>query len=98
MGPGGILHAIFVGTWWPETGRGYAFTSSGGGPLALLSNLTVLGAAAAFWHRVNCHTKGCWRIGRQLVPGTTWHVCHHCHPAGPPTRAQVRDHAKKGTP
>ena len=35
------------------------------------------------WHHLNCHTKGCWRIGRHAVEGTPYRVCRKCHPTVP---------------
>ena len=33
--------------------------------------------------RVNCHTKGCWRIGRHRLDGTPYVLCRHHHPEVP---------------
>lgn len=54
-----------------------------------VSEIALLGAIFAGWHRVNCHTKGCWRIGRQRVDGTTWVVCRRHHPDGKPTHRHI---------
>ncbi len=41
-----------------------------GGFLSCLSEFAVVGA---LWHGVNCHEKGCWRLGHN-VNGTR--ACH----------------------
>jgi hypothetical protein len=45
-----------------------------------LSNLTVFGLLATgvgTYKKLNCTEKGCWRIGKQKVQGTTYRTCHH---------------------
>jgi hypothetical protein len=69
-----------------EAGRWYAFWSGFG---ANFGEVTLLAGVLAAWHRVNCHTKGCPRIGRQLVAGTTLVVCRKHHPDGKPTPEHI---------
>ena len=33
--------------------------------------------------KVNCHTKGCWRIGHHPLDGTPYILCKHHHPGVP---------------
>jgi hypothetical protein len=33
--------------------------------------------------KVNCHTKGCWRIGHHALEGTPYILCRHHHPGVP---------------
>jgi hypothetical protein len=33
--------------------------------------------------KVNCHTKGCWRIGHHPLDGTPYILCRHHHPHVP---------------
>ena len=33
--------------------------------------------------KVNCHTKGCWRIGHHPLEGTPYILCKHHHPSVP---------------
>jgi hypothetical protein len=40
-----------------------------------LTSITVLGAVIGLYKRFNCSQKGCWRIGRHQVDGTTYHTC-----------------------
>jgi len=37
----------------------------------------------------NCHVRGCWRIGRRAVPGTSWLACNRHHPEKPPTHEHM---------
>jgi hypothetical protein len=56
------------------------------GPLA---DITLLGGAYAILRRHNCHVRGCPRIGRHPVAGTTYVVCRKHHPDESPTAEQV---------
>jgi len=65
-----------------DGGQWYSFWSGAG---ADLGELAIIGAVVGMYRRHNCHMKGCWRIGKQPVDGTSWTVCHHHHPAGAAT-------------
>lgn len=65
-------------------GRWYGFWSGFAGDLSILATPLVL------LLRHNCHTRGCWRLGRHPVAGTTWTVCRKHHPDDHPTAADVR--------
>lgn len=41
--------------------------------------------------KVNCHTKGCWRIGHHVLEGTPYILCRHHHP-GVPTSGATQEH------
>ncbi len=41
--------------------------------------------------KVNCHTKGCWRIGHHPLDGTPYILCRHHHP-DVPTRGASHEH------
>ena len=56
-----------------------------------LGEVALLGAIFGAWHRVNCHAKGCWRIGRQHVSGTTYVTCRKHHPDGKPTAEHIAE-------
>lgn len=56
------------------------------GPLA---DLALLGGAYAILRRHNCHAKGCWRLARHPVPGTSYIVCRKHHPHDKPTAEQI---------
>jgi hypothetical protein len=75
-----LYHAV---RWTWHDPDGYNFIS---GPLA---DITLLGGAYAIIRRHNCHVKGCWRIGRHPVHGTSYIVCARHHPHRKPTARQV---------
>jgi hypothetical protein len=79
-----------VGAWLYHAARwtwhdpdGYNFIS---GPLA---DITLLGGAIAIYRKHNCHAKGCWRVGRHPVEGTSYIVCRKHHPHETPTAEQI---------
>lgn len=81
--------AYFLGINDPN-GAPYLFWSG------LASNLpifAIFGGVGALLHRNNCHVKGCWRMARRQVDGTTLNVCFHHHPDPPPTVEDVIDAA-----
>ena len=69
--------------WTWHDPDGYNFIS---GPLA---DITLLGGAYAILRRHNCHVKGCPRIGRHPVEGTSYVVCRRHHPDESPTAEDV---------
>ncbi len=69
--------------WTWHDPDGYNFIS---GPLA---DITLIGGGYAILRRHNCHVKGCLRIGRHEVAGTTYVVCRKHHPDASPTAQQV---------
>lgn len=70
--------------WTWHDPDGYNFIS---GPLA---DITLLGGAYAILRHHNCHAKGCWRIGRHQVAGTTFVVCRKHHPDPTPTAEHIQ--------
>jgi hypothetical protein len=72
-----------AGRWTWHNPDGYNFIS---GPLA---DITLIGAGYAILRHHNCHVKGCWRLGRHPVQGTSYTVCGHHHPRGPATAAEI---------
>ena len=84
QGDAGLQHwlAVHTGTL-NEPGGYYGFWSGFGSDLG---EVTLLAAVLGVYHRHNCHTKGCWRIGRHVVAGTPW--CNRHHEAA---RADVPD-------
>lgn len=75
-----LLHVLGIDD---VSGRWYAFWSGVGGDLGFI------GAAFTIWRRHSCHVRRCWRVGRQQIDGTTWHVCHRHHPIGAPSRGDL---------
>lgn len=57
-----------------ESGPIYAFWSGFGSDI---SELAIVGAVLGGYRKHNCHSKGCWRIGRHVVDGTPWCDRHH---------------------
>lgn len=51
------------------------------GEVTLISAV-VLGVYTGV-RKVNCHTKGCWRIGHHALEGTPYILCRHHHPHVP---------------
>lgn len=76
-----IYHAL---RWTWHDPDGYNIIS---GPLA---DITLLGGGYAILRRHNCHAKGCWRIGRHAVDGTTYVVCRKHHPDKSPTAQEIQ--------
>lgn len=59
------------------------------------ANLTIFVGAAMYIRHANCHSKGCWRIGKHEVDGTPFKTCAKHHPAidhTKPITAQVIKH------
>jgi hypothetical protein len=87
----------FPGLWfWNPGGKFYIFVSGIGGDLAYLS---VLGLA---WRKLNCHSKGCWRIGTHEyeMDGVVHRLCRHCHPGLTGkrfTRLEFQRHHERGS-
>lgn len=92
----------FRGWYWPESGSGsifsYAFFSSVGG-------CSVVGAGfgtglLTWWHRHNCHTDGCPRIGKHSMAGGKYVICTSCLKKDPLhdgtlTAEKIHDHHRK---
>jgi hypothetical protein len=79
----------WIGHWMGiDNGSGpwYLFWSGFG---ANLGELAIVAGLVSLYLRHNCHVKGCWRIGRHPVEGTTWVVCRKHHPEEAPTPEQV---------
>jgi hypothetical protein len=68
-------------------GRGWYNFWSGIG--ADIGGVAFIGASIGLYRKHNCHVKGCWRLAKQSVRGTSWVVCHRHHPEGHPTADQV---------
>ena len=78
----GLLHVLGIdnlGGYW------YGWWSGFAGDLSILATPVVL------LHKHNCHVRGCPRVGKHPVAGTTWTVCRKHHPDDHPTAADVRE-------
>jgi hypothetical protein len=47
------------------------------------SCLTEFAIVAVVWRKVNCHAKGCYRVGLHHVDGTPYITCKKHHPVHP---------------
>jgi len=81
--------AVHTGTV-NESGPYYGFWSGFGSDLG---EATLIGAVSVGVYtgvrKVNCHTKGCWRIGHHQLEGTPYHLCKHHHPDVPTKGASI---------
>jgi hypothetical protein len=49
-----------------------------------LGEFAILGLV---WRKVNCHAKGCFRVGLHHVEGTPYIACKKHHPTHPGSRS-----------
>lgn len=64
--------------------RYYNFWSGIGSDLGEATLVSAVGIGVYTGVRkVNCHTKGCWRIGHHALEGTPYILCRHHHPGVP---------------
>ncbi len=79
-----------------ESGIYYAFWSGFGADLGEATLITAVGVGVYTGARkVNCHTKGCWRIGHHPLDQTPYILCRHHHPdvpSGGATHEQILAH------
>ena len=77
--------AIHTGTIYSTNSPVYYNFWSGFG--SDLGEATLIGAVSIGVYtavrKVNCHTRGCWRIGHFPLEGTPFHLCPHHHPGVP---------------
>lgn len=63
--------------FWSTSGAWYAFWSGFG---SCLGEFAIVGVV---WKKLNCHTKGCYRVGLHRVEGSPFVVCRRHHPDVP---------------
>ena len=62
----------------------YNFWSGFGSDLGEATLISAVGIGVYTGARkVNCHTKGCWRIGHHVLEGTPYILCRRHHPGVP---------------
>jgi hypothetical protein len=87
----GVIHELAFLWPWGDNNSNRWTTLLGGWP----QTLEGVGAVAAGYtlaRKHNCHVKGCLRIGRHPVEGTTFITCHTHHPRNaPPSHQDVLD-------
>ncbi len=64
-----VLHPL---RYW-----GYQFWSGIGSDIG---EVAILGGVITLARHVNCHVKGCWRLGGHAVEGTPFRTCRKHHP------------------
>lgn len=84
--------ALHTGTLHGGPDLYYNFWSGFGSDLGEATLITAVGLGVYTGVRkVNCHTKGCWRIGHHPLEGTPYILCRHHHP-DVPTRGASHAH------
>lgn len=59
--------------------------TNGSGKMYLLwsgifADATIFGGFIVAYRKINCHTKGCWRLALHHVDGTPYVTCRKHHP------------------
>ena len=76
--------ALHTGTLHGGPDLYYNFWSGFGSDLGEATLISAVGVGVYTGARkVNCHTKGCWRIGHHALEGTPYILCRHHHPEVP---------------
>jgi len=84
--------ALHTGTLHGGPDLYYNFWSGFGSDLGEATLITAVGVGVYTGVRkVNCHTKGCWRIGHHPLDGTPYILCKHHHPHVP-TKGATHEH------
>lgn len=88
-----FLHwlAVHTGTV-NESGTYYGFWSGFGSDLG---ELAIIGGLIQMYRKHNCHTQGCWRIGKHTVDGTPWCSYHHKKARAAVAQVSVGDQVAK---
>lgn len=63
-----------------------------GGIGSCLGEFAILGV---LWRKVNCHAKGCYRVGLHHVDGTPYITCKKHHPVHPGTASLTAQQIKE---
>jgi hypothetical protein len=77
----------------------YNFWSGFGSDLGEATLIATLGVGVyTGFRKVNCHAKGCPRIGHHPLEGTPYHLCSRHHPdvpSGGATHAEILEHHRQ---
>ena len=68
----GLAHFLGVDT---QASQNYDFVS-GVGPM-IIAAIGYAGLVMTALHHLNCHQRGCWRVGRHRVGSGVWCARHH---------------------
>jgi len=91
---GGVRHWVALHTGILNAGpdKYYNFWSGFGSDLGEATLISAVGVGLyTGMRKVNCHTKGCWRIGKHRLEGTPYVLCRHHHP-GVPSKGASHEH------
>ena len=58
---------------------------------AFASDLPEFAILIVIWRKINCHAKGCYRVGLHHVDGTPYITCRKHHPVHPGTQAATAE-------
>jgi hypothetical protein len=84
--------ALHTGTLHGGPDLYYNFWSGFGSDLGEATLISAVGIGVYTGVRkVNCHTKGCWRIGHHPLDGTPYILCRHHHP-DVPSKGATHEH------
>ena len=84
--------ALHTGILNGRPDRYYNFWSGFGSDLGEATLISAVGVGLyTGLRKVNCHTKGCWRIGKHQLAGTPYVLCRHHHP-GVPSKGASHEH------
>ncbi len=84
--------ALHTGTLHGGPDLYYNFWSGFGADLGEATLISAVGVGVYTGVRkVNCHTRGCWRIGHHTLEGTPFILCRHHHPHVPTRGASHED-------
>jgi hypothetical protein len=90
----GVRHwlALHTGTLHGGPDVYYNFWSGFGSDFGEATLISAVGIGVCTGARkVNCHAKGCWRIGHHALEGTPYILCRHHHPQVP-SRGASHEH------
>ena len=90
----GVRHwvALHTGIIYGGPDKYYNFWSGFGSDLGEVTLISAVGIGVYTGVRkVNCHAKGCWRIGHHPLDGTPYVLCRHHHPHVP-SRGATHEH------
>lgn len=76
-----------------ESGPYYGFWSGFGSDI---SEIALFGGVVMGIRKINCHVRGCPRIGHHLVKDTPYKVCHKHHPDVPNKGPTLEDIGRCG--
>jgi hypothetical protein len=90
----GVRHWVALHTGILNGGpdKYYNFWSGFGSDLGEATLISAVGVGLyTGLRKVNCHTRGCWRIGKHQLDGTPYVLCRHHHP-GVPSKGASHEH------